>query len=143
MLAPLSLILRAAIISRVKCETEVVTRFEDGEAVTYVVEVLAFVKRLLTELAEEVVVLLDKISNMEVGVEEEVQVCGGAFSSFSTSLCSLEVSDVGVAVAMEEGKEACVVVVTGPETLGKEDTGRERWELLEGTYCWEPVAEGS
>lgn len=42
--APLSLILRAAIISRVKCETEVVTRFEDGDAVTYVVEVLAFVK---------------------------------------------------------------------------------------------------
>lgn len=79
--------------------------------------------------------MLDKISNMEVGVVEEDQACGEAFSSFSTSLCSLEVSDVGVAVAIDEGKEEGSVVVAGPETLGKEETGQEGWELLEETYC--------
>lgn len=86
---------------------------------------LAFVKRLLAGLAEEVVVLLDNISSMEEEVEEEVQgeeERGGAFSSFSTSLCSLEVSDVGVEVAIEEGREDGVVV-GGP--LGKEEKGKE------------------
>lgn len=97
-LAPLALMPRAATISRVKFETEVETRLEDGgDAMTYVVEVLAFVKRLLAEVAEEVVVLPDNISSMEAEEEEEVQEeWGGAFSSFSTSLCSLDVSDVGV-----------------------------------------------
>ena len=89
------------------------------------VEVLAFVKRLLAELAE-VVALLDNISSMEVEVEEEVhgEEEWGAFSSFSTSLCSLEVSDVGVEVAMEGGRED-EVVVGGPGTLGNEEKGKE------------------
>lgn len=43
--APLVLMPRAATISRVKFETEVVTRVEDwGDAITYVVDVLAFVR---------------------------------------------------------------------------------------------------
>lgn len=86
-----------------------------------------FVKRLLVELAEEVVVLLDNTSSMEVEVEGEVHgdvEWGGAFSSFSTNLCSLEVSDVGVEVAMEEGTEHGVVV-GAPGTLGKEENGNE------------------
>lgn len=125
-LAPLALMPRAATISWVKFETEVEARVEDGgDAMTYVVEVLAFVKRLLAEL-EEVVALLDNISSMEEEGEDDVQ--GeeeqGAFSSFSTSLCSLEVSDVGVEVAMEEGREDGVVVV-GPGTLGNEEKGKE------------------
>lgn len=110
-LAPFALMPRAATISWVKLETEV-ERFEDGgDAMTYVVEVLAFVKRLLAGL--EVVVLLDNISRMEEEVEELVQgeeEWGGTFSSFSTSLCSLEVSDVGVEVAIEEGREDGVEV---------------------------------
>lgn len=88
---------------------------------------LVFVKRLLAELAEEVVVLLDNTSSMEVEVEEEVHgevERGGAFSSFSTNFCSLDVSDVGVEVAMEEGREHGVVV-DGPGTLGKEEKGKE------------------
>lgn len=113
-LAPLALMPRAATISWVKFETAVETSVEDGgDAITYVVEVLAFVKRLLAELAEEVVAQLDNISSMEEEVEEEVhgeEERGGAFSSFSTSLCSLEVSDVGVEVAIEEGREDGVVV---------------------------------
>lgn len=73
-LAPLALMPRAATMSLVKFETEVETRVEDGgDAMTYVVEVLAFVKRLLAGLAEEVVVLPDNISRMEEEVEEEVQ----------------------------------------------------------------------
>lgn len=125
-LAPLALMPRAATISWVKFETEVEARVEaGGDAMTYVVEVLAFVKRLLAEL-EEVVALLDNISSMEEEGEDDVQ--GeeeqGAFSSFSTSLCSLEVSDVGVEVAMEEGREDGVVVV-GPGTLGNEEKGKE------------------
>lgn len=72
-LAPLTLMPRAATISWVKFETEVETRAEDdGEAMTYVVEVLAFVKRLFAGLVEEVVVLLDNISSIEEEVEEEV-----------------------------------------------------------------------
>lgn len=105
-LAPLALMPKAATISWVKFETEVERRVEEGgDAITYVVEVLAFVRRLLAGLAEEVVILPDNISSME---EEEVhgeEEWGGAFSSFSTSLCSLEVSDVGVELAIEEGKE--------------------------------------
>lgn len=70
-LAPLVLMPKAATISCVRFETEVVTRVEDGgDAMTYVVEVLAFVKRLLAEFAEEVVVLLDNISSMDVEVED-------------------------------------------------------------------------
>lgn len=91
------------------------------------VEVLAFVKRPLAGLAEEVVLLLDNISSMDEEVEEEIhgeEEQGGAFSSFSTSLCSLEVSDVGVEVAIVEGIED-VVVVSGPGTLGKEEKGKE------------------
>lgn len=125
-LAPLALMPRAATISWVKFETEVEARVEDGgDAMTYVVEVLAFVKRLLAELAE-VVAILDNISSMEVEVEEEVhgEEEWGAFSSFSTSLCSLEVSDVGVEVAMEGGTED-EVVVGGPGTLGNEEKGKE------------------
>lgn len=117
-LAPLALMPRAATISWVKFETEVEARVEDGgDATTYVVEVLAFVKRLLAEL-EEVVALLDSISRMEEEVEEEVhgEEEWGDFSSFSTSLCSLEVSDVGMEVAMVEGREDGVVV-GGPGTL--------------------------
>lgn len=103
--APLALMPRAATISWVKFETEVEARVEDGgDAMTYVVEVLAFVKRLLAEL-EEVVAPLDNISSMEEEVEVHGEEERGAFSSFSTSLCSLEVSDVGVEVAMEEGRE--------------------------------------
>ena len=127
-LAPLLLMPRAAIISWVRFETEVVTRLEDGgDAMTYVVEVLAFVKRLLAELAEAVVVLLDSISSMEVAVEEDVhgeEEWGEAFSSFSTSLCNLEVSDVRVEEALEEGRED-EVVVGAPGTLGKEENGKE------------------
>lgn len=126
-LAPLALMPRAATISWVKFETDVETRVEDGgDAMTYVEEVLAFVKRLLAGLAEEVVVLLDNISSMEEEVEEVhgEEERGGAFSSFSTSLCSLEVSDVGVEVAMEEGREDGVVE-GGPGTLGKEEKGKE------------------
>lgn len=86
-------------------------------------EVLAFVKRLLVEFAEEVVLLLDNISSMEAEEEEDVHVeeeLLGAFSSFSTSLCSLEVSDVGVEDARVEG-----VLVVGPSALGKEEKGKE------------------
>lgn len=88
---------------------------------------LVFVKRLLAELAEEVAVLLDNTSSIEVAVEEEVHgevEQEGAFSSFSTNLCSLEVSDVGVELAMEEGREHGVLV-GGPGTLGKEEKGKE------------------
>lgn len=122
--APLGLMPRAATISRVKFETEVVTRVEDGgDAITYVEELLAFV---LAELAEDVVILLDNMSRMEVEVEQDVhgEECGGNFSSFSTSLCSLEVSDVGVEVAMEEGRDDGVLV-GGPGTLGNEEKGKE------------------
>lgn len=123
-LAPLALMPRAATISRVKSETDVETRVEDGgDAMTYVVEVLAFVKRLLAGLAEEVVVLLDNISSIEEEVHGEEE-RGGAFSNFSTSLCSLEVSDVGVELAMEEGREGGVVA-GAPGTLGKEEKGKE------------------
>lgn len=113
-LAPLevALIPRAAIISCVKFETEVEARVVDGgDAMTYVVEVLAFVKRLLPELEEEVA-LLDSISSIVDEIEEEVhgEEGRGAFSSFSTSLCSLEVSDEGVEVTIEEGREDGVVV---------------------------------
>lgn len=131
-LAPLALMPSAAIISRVKFETEVLTRLVEGvDAMTYVVEVLAFVKPLVPELAEEVVVLLDKISSMEVEIEDVVhgeEERGGAFSNFSTSLCSLEVSDVGVGVAMEVDREDEVLVVPA---LGKEENGKESWVWLE------------
>lgn len=108
--APLAVALmpRAATISCVKFETEVEARVEDGgDAMTYVVEVLAFVKRL-----EEEVALPDNISSMEEEIEEVVhgEEERGAFSSFSTSLWSLEVSDVGAEVTMEEGSEDGVVV---------------------------------
>lgn len=88
---------------------------------------LAFVKRPFAGLAEEVVVLLDNISSMDEEVEEEIHgedEQGGPFSSFSTSLCSLEVSDVGVAVASVEARED-VVVAWGPGALGKEEKGKE------------------
>lgn len=81
----------------------------------------------MAELAEEVVILLDNMSRMEVEVEQvihEEEEWGGPFSSFSTSLCSLEVSDVGVGVAMEEGKDDGVLV-DGPCTLGNEEKGNE------------------
>lgn len=84
-------------------------------------EALTFVKPLLMEPPKEVFVLLDNNSAMEVAVEEEAHGAdeqGGAFSSFSTSLCSLDVSDVGVGVAMEEGN-VLGVEVCGPEALGK------------------------
>lgn len=87
---------------------------------------LAFVRPLLTEPAEEVVVLLANISPMEMEVEEEAhgeEEWGGSFSSFSTSLCSLEVSDVGVE-AMEEGREH-ELEVDGPGTLGKGEKGKD------------------
>jgi len=103
-LAPLALMPRAATISWVKFATEVEARVEDGgDAMTYVVEVFAFVKRLLAEL-EEVVALPDNISRMEEEVEEDSHSDEewGAFSSFSTSLCSFEVSDVGVADGRED-----------------------------------------
>lgn len=144
-LAPLAPMPRAATISRVKFETEVVTRLEDsGDAMTYVVELLAFVKLLFAEVAKEVVVLPDNISITELEVLEELhgeEEGRGAFSSFSTSLCSLEVSDVGVG-AMEEGREDALVVVGGPVTLGKEEKGKESWEWLEEACWWEPGAEG-
>lgn len=124
-LAPLELMPRAATISWVKFETEVVTRVEDGgDAITYVEEVLAFV---LAELDEDVVIQLDNMSRIEVEVEQDVhgeEEWGGTFSSFSTSLCSLEVSDVGVEVATEEGRDDGVLVV-GPGTLGNEEKGKE------------------
>lgn len=126
--APLVLMPRAATISSVKFETEVVTRVEDGgDAITYVEEVLAFV---LVELAEDVVIVLDSMSRMEVEVEQDAhgeEEWGGIFSSFSTSLCNLEVSDVGVEVAMEEGRDDGVLV-SGPGTLGNEEKGKESWE---------------
>lgn len=71
-------------------------------------------------------VLLDNISSMEVEVQADIheeEEWGGTFSSFSTSLCSLEVSDVGVEVAMDEGRDDAVVV-SGPGTLGNEN-GKE------------------
>lgn len=127
-LAPLALIPRAATISLLKFETQVDARVEDGgEAMTYVVEVLAFVKRPLAGFAEEVVVLLDNISSTDEEVQEEIheeEEREGTFSSFSTSLCSFEVSDVGVEVAIVEGRED-VVAVSEPGTLGKEEKGKE------------------
>lgn len=140
-LAPLALIPRAATISLVKFEIDVDTSVEDGgEAITYVVEVLAFVKQLLAGLIEEVGALLDSISSMEEEVQEEVhgeEEWGGAFSSFSTSLCNLEVSDVGVEVVTEEGREDGVVL-GGPGTLGKEEKGKDSCEWLEEASWWEP-----
>ncbi len=71
--------------------------------------------------------LLDNISSMDEEVEEELHEEAewrGTFSSFSTSLCSLEVSDVGVEVATVEGRED-EEVVGGPGTLGKEEKGKE------------------
>lgn len=53
------------------------------------VEVLAFVKEPLADLAGKVAVLLDNISNIDDDVEEEIHgedELEGAFSSFSTSL---------------------------------------------------------
>lgn len=127
-LAPLALIPRAANISLLKSETEVEARVVDGgEAMTYVVEVLAFVKQPLAGLAEEVPLLLDNISSMDEEEEEEIHgedELEGAFSSFSTSLCSLEVSDVGVEVAVVEGREG-VFAECCPWTLGKEEKGKE------------------
>lgn len=73
------------------------------------VEVLAFVDKPLAELAGKVAVPLDNISNIDEDLEEEIHgedELEGAFSSFSTSLCSLEVSDVGVDVGIVEGREA-------------------------------------
>lgn len=66
---------------------------------------LLFVQLLFVKLAREAMVLLDCKSIVEVEIEEEVhgEVDGGVFSSFSTSLCNLEVSDVGVETAMEDG----------------------------------------
>lgn len=125
-LAPLALMPRAATISCVKFETEVEARVEDGgDAITYVVEVLAFVKRLLAELEEEAAPLVN-ISSMEDEIEEAVhgEEERGAFSSFSTSLCSLEVSDIRVALTMDEGR-VDGVVVDGPGTLGNEEKGKE------------------
>lgn len=95
------------------------TKVEDGgDAITYVVEVLAFVKQLLAEAAREV----EEVGADEKAHGEEEQ--EGTFSSFSTSLCNFDVSDVGVEVATEEGREHCVVVV-GPGTLGKDENGKE------------------
>lgn len=88
---------------------------------------LAFVKQPLAELAEEVVVLVDNISSMDEGVEEEIHgevEWGGIFSSFSTSLCNLEVSEVRVEVAIVEGREDGVLV-NEPGTLEWEEKGKE------------------
>lgn len=126
-LTPLALIPRAATISLLKFETQEAGVEDGGEAMTYVVEVLAFVKRPLAGLAEEVVVLLDNISSTVGEVEEEIheeEERAGTFSSFSTSLCSFEVSDVGVEVAIVEGRED-VEVLSEPGTLGKEEKGKE------------------
>lgn len=83
------------------------------------VEVLAFVKR---PLADEVAVLLHNRSMIDEGDthgEEE----GGTFSRFSTSLCSLEVSDVGVVVvAIVIGREDGLAV-SGPGALEKVEKG--------------------
>lgn len=52
------------------------------------VEVLAFVKEPLAELAGKVAVLLDNISNIDEDAEEEIHgddELEGTFSSFSTS----------------------------------------------------------
>lgn len=86
------------------------------------VEVLAFVKR---PLADEVVVLLHKRSIIDdddddAHGEEE----GGAFSRFSTSLCSLEVSDVGVVVAIVIVREDGLAV-SGPGALEKVEKGAD------------------
>lgn len=87
------------------------------------VEVLALVKRPLAELADEVAVLLHNLSMIDeddTHGEEE----GGIFSRFSTSLCSLEVSDVGVAVAIVIGREDGVAV-SGPGAFEKVENGAD------------------
>lgn len=79
---------------------------------------LAFVKR---PLAEEAAVLLHNrsmIDEDDTHGEEE----GGTFSRFSTSLCSLEVSDVGVVVAIVIGREDGLAV-SGPGALEKVEKG--------------------
>lgn len=86
-------------------------------------EVLAFVRPLLINPAKEVAAPLANVPPMEVEAEEEAQEkeeLGGSFSSFSTSLCSLEVSEVGVEEAREQGEE-----VDGPGALGKGEKGKE------------------
>lgn len=81
---------------------------------------LAFVKR---PLADEVAGLLHNRSMMDEddahGKEE-----GGTFSRFSTSLCSLEVSDVGVGVAIVIGREDGLAVC-GPGALEKVEKGED------------------
>lgn len=88
---------------------------------------LAFVKR---PLADEVVVLLHNCSIIDeddTHGEEE----GVTFSRFSTSLCSLEVSDVGVVVvAIVIGREdGLAVSETG--ALAKVEKGDDNWEWLD------------
>lgn len=71
--------------------------------------------------------MLANISRMDVEVEEDAhgaEGCGGAFSIFSTSLCSLEVSDVGIEEAMEGGMEEGFEA-DAPGTLGKVENGNE------------------
>lgn len=82
------------------------------------VEVLAFVKR---PLADEVAALLHNRSMTDeddTHGEEE----GGTFSRFSTSFCSLEVSDVGVVVATVIGRDDGLAV-RGPGALEKVEKG--------------------
>lgn len=85
------------------------------------VEVLAFVKRPLEEPADELAVLLHNLSIIDeddAHGEEE----GGIFSRFSTSLCNLEVSDVGVVVAIVIGREDGLAA-RGPGALEKVEKG--------------------
>ena len=89
-------------------------------------EVLAFVRTLLSDAANEIAALLPNMSPMEVEVEEEAQGKAeweGSFSSFSTSLCSLEVSEVGLEEAMVEAREDAEEVEGQVEVLGKEEKG--------------------
>lgn len=84
-------------------------------------------KRPLDGLTDEVVVLLDNLSSNDEDVDKEI--CGeeeqrGIFSIFSTSLCNLEVSDVGAEVAIVEGREDGVLV-SGPGTLGRVEKGKD------------------
>lgn len=89
-------------------------------------EVLAFVRTLLSDAAKEIAALLPNKSPMEVEDEEEAQgkeEWEGSFSSFSTSLCSLDVSDVGLEDAMVEAREDGEDVEGQVEVLGKEEKG--------------------
>lgn len=94
---------------------------------------LAFVKELLAELAGKVAALLDSISNIDEEAEEEIHwedEPEGAFSSFSTSLWSLDVSDVGIEVDTVDGREV-VLTLSCPWILGMEEKLQESWDWLE------------